>query len=380
MVNGRQMRVLLIIPKYYGAPWNEGVKNIARRLASYLAAGGHQVLVESTGDGVKTEEVGEYGEKIYYTEKFEDRHIKHRRPWVRGRLWRSMIELTRRVVDQSDPDAVVLFASASLFLGLRVCLMKLFVGSRLVLYVTGLNKPTFGASWLAPKVKVIVGSPFLLRWFPHATVVHPVTSIQFKADRLSNSSPCPQRPLSLLYLGTAQKERGVEYLLKAMVIALGRTKCSLALTLALNGIGEENHNQVKSLIANMGLEDIVSVKGIVDTSQAYRESDVVVIPRQEPTRMAFPVRILEALSFNKPLIVTNICDMGLLVEGCALVVDPKNPGDLASAIVNLAEDRRLLQRLSNNCPALNQKYAPRISLETISSVLKEVTNGRCRPN
>ena len=308
------MRVLLIMPKYYGAPWHEGVKSIARRLASYLRSNNHEVLVVSAGDGARTEEVGQYGEKIYRARQVEDRQIKHRRLWIRGRLWLSMIQLTRRIVGESEPDAAILFASGSLFLGPRASLLKSFLGSRLILYVTGLNNPTFGASWLVPDVKVIVGSPFLLRWFPNATVVHPVTPIDFKTHGLSDSPPHSGRPLSLLYLGGAQKERGVGYLLKGVAIARGRTQCELALTLALNGVGEENHHLIESQIARLGLEDIVSIQGIVDTSQAYQESDVVVIPRQEPTRMAFPVRILEALSFEKPMIVTSMCDMGRLVD------------------------------------------------------------------
>jgi len=374
------MRVLLIIPEHYGAPWQEGVRCIARRLAAHLAAKGHEVLLVSPGHGVRNAEVGQYGEKIYYAMPAKEGQTGLNRLWARGRIWLSLIKLTRRIFDEREPDAAILFASGSLFLGPRACLLKSFLGSRLVLYVTGLNNPTLGASWLVPDVKVIVGSPFLLGWFPNATVAYPVTPTHFKADGLSDSPRYSSSRLSLLYLGTAQKERGVEYLLKGVAIARGLTRCELTLTLALNGIGAENHHRIESLIAQLGLEDIVSVQGIVDTSQAYRESDVVVIPRQRPIRMAFPVRIVEALSFQKPMIVTSMCDMGRLVDGCGLVVDPKNPGDLARAIVNLAGDRRLLQRLSNNCPSLMQKYESSNSLQIITSVLKEVAHGRYQPN
>ena len=368
------MRVLLVIPKYYGAPWQDGVKCIARRLVSYLRSKRHEVIVVSAGHGASTERIGEYGEKIYYAMEVEDLRNKDRRLWIRGRLWLSMINLARRVMHENEPDVALLFASGSLFLGLRAAILKSVLGGRLVLYVTGLNNPIFGTGWLIPDLKVIVGSPFLLRWFPNATVAYPATPIHFKADRRSNSFRHPSSPLSLLYLGTAQRERGVEYLLKGVAIARGRTQCQLRLTLCLNGTGEENHDDITRQIAGLALNDIVSVHGIVDSSQAYRCSDVVVIPRQKPTRMSFPVRIIEALSFQKPLIVTSMCDMGRLAEGSALVVDPRSPDDLAKAIVKLAEDHRLYQRLSDECASLMRKYEPGASLDIIYSVLRNMAH------
>ena len=100
-----------------------------------------------------------------------------------------------------------------------------------------------------------------------------------------------------------------------------------------------------------------------------RKGDVVVIPRQEPTKMAFPVRILEALSFSKPVIVTTMCEMGRLVPDCGLVVDPADPRDLAREVVRLAEDPALHRKLSENCAAALERYDPVRSLETIEATL-----------
>ena len=92
--------------------------------------------------------------------------------------------------------------------------------------------------------------------------------------------------------------------------------------------------------------------------------------------MSFPVRILESLSYNKPVIVTSMCDMGSLIDDCGLVANPRDPEDLARAIISLAEDSELYQRLSNNCATVLQKYQPNQTLETIYSVLKGVVDER----
>ena len=123
------------------------------------------------------------------------------------------------------------------------------------------------------------------------------------------------------------------------------------------------------MIRDLGLQDGVSVHGIVDINEAYRTTDVLIIPRQQPIRMSFPVRILESLSYNIPVIVTSVCDMGSLVHDCGLEVDPRKPEDLAQAIVRLAEDMNLYNRLSSNCPTMLQKYETNRTLRTIYSVL-----------
>ena len=369
------MRVLLILPKYYGPPWREGVTNIARRFAQYLSAKNNEVLIACPGRGVSTEETGEFGEKIYYTRPLKDRRAKDRRPWIRAWFWLRMIRLVRTLADKSQPDVAILVASGSLFLGPRTLLIKSLLGSRLIVYVTGLNKPTFGINWFLPKIELLVGSPFLLRWFPRATVAYPVIPSHFKPPADPAIERQPDSPLSLLYLGTAQKERGVMYLLAGVAAAREGTQRPLRLTLALNGTGNENEEHVRDSIVGLGLEDIVSLQRVVDADEAYRETDVVLIPRQVPTRMSFPLRILESLSYGRPVIVTDVCDMGSLVDGCGLVVDPTDPGTLAKAIVTLAEDSSLYHRLSHNCATVLQRYDSTKTLETVHSVLERVGRG-----
>lgn len=371
------MRALIVAPKIYGPPWHDGVKNIVRRLTKDLRDRGDEVMIVSIGRAESAPNIGEFGEEIFYSIPVEDRQAKDRRLWKRLLLWWAMINLVRNILRKKDPDVCLLLASGSLFLGPRAFIFRRLLGRRLVIYVSGLNRPAFGINWFLGNTKIIVGSPFLLRWFPQAIVAYPLLPTHLEAiePSIDARDKSDNKPFSILYLGTSQRERGVEYLLNGVALALKRTHRSLKLTLALNSVGNENDRRINQLIIDFGLTDIVTVLGVVDTDKAYRDADVVVIPRQSPIRMSFPLRIIESLRYHKPLIVTSVCEMGNLIEGCGLVVNSKDPNELAQAIVDLSDDSNKYDRLSNNCPTLIQKYESRQSLEIIYSELKSAAEG-----
>ena len=335
------MKVLVFTSKRYDATRHEGVLNLMHRVVKYLIEQGDEVVVLAVGSGQPT--VGEWEETVYFTPQPRSLGLA-RRALFSVQQHRTM----RRVVRLEKPNAALFFASGSLFLGPRVLLLKRLFGSRIAIYISGLGKPSVGVNWFAGRLPVLVGSPFLLRWFSGATVAYPVTPIHFrqKAREVTRKT---SEGLSLLYLGTAQRERGVPYLLAGFAEAFRRTRVPIRLRLALNGIGGENETNIQALIDRLGLRPVVSVDGIIDTDEAYESADVVVIPRQEQIRMAFPVRIVEALAYNTPLIVTSACEMGQLVDGCGLEVDPRRPTSLADAIVRLAEDRELYRRMVDAC-------------------------------
>ena len=361
-------RVLVITSVYYGEPWREGVINITRRLAQYLTGKGDQVtIITPSRRGESGPAIGAHGEDIVYVASLDAETFGNR-----VRYWRSVNRCVRRMMRGQTPDVVLAFASASPWLGPRVLRWNALVGSRLVLYITGLGRPGFGRNWLVGRTETLVGSPFLLRWFPHATVGYPVPSVQL----LRPSSPSPrskEHGLSLLYLGTAEKERGVEYLLRGISEARLLTTRPLRLTLALNGIGKENEDRIRRLISELDLSDIVTTRGVVDINEAYADADVVVIPRQADYRMSFPVRIVEALSCNKPLIVTSMCGMGELVDGCGLTVDPADPHDLARAITRIADEPGLHATLAARCPEVLERYAPMQTLKQLHALLERVS-------
>jgi len=362
------MRVLIITQKHYTPPWNEGVINIIRRLSHFLSVQKDELIIVCAGRKKDVVE-GEYGEKILPILSHKNRQF-----WGRVGTWFYLAKHVRKIVEDYQPDVALVFVSASLFLGPRAVILKSLLGARLVLYISGLGRPAWGVNWFSKDIKIFVGSPFLLRYFPHATIAYPIIPVHLVKQRPILKKKGNHEPFTILYLGTTQKERGVEYLLKSFAIATKQTQQPLKLVLALNGVGRLNQEQVEQLVKDLNLDKNVSVAGIVDTNTAYNSTDVVVIPRQKPIRMSFPVRILEALSFSKPVIVTSICEMGKLVKGCGVEVNPQSPMDLALAIVKLSEDRNLYQSLSDNCNEVLSKYDPNKTLDTIYSKLRLIAN------
>jgi glycosyltransferase involved in cell wall biosynthesis len=364
------MRVLIITQKRYTPPWNEGIINIIRRLSHFLSEQKDELAIVCAGRE-KDLLIGEYGEKILPILSHKNRQF-----WGRVGLWFYLAKHVRKIVEDYQPDVALVFVSASLFLVPRTIILKYLLGSRLVLYVSGLGRPSWGVNWFSKDIKMFVGSPFLLRYFPNATIAYPVIPVHLAQEQPILNKKEKNEPFSILYLGTTQKERGIEYLLKGFAIACQQTQQSLKLVLALNGVGRLNRNEVEQLVKDLDLDNNVSVAGIVDTNIVYNSTDVVVIPRQKPIRMSFPVRILEALTFGKPVIVTSICEMGKLVDGCGIEVNPQSPGSLASAIVKLAENRNLYQSLSDNCNVVLSKYDSHKTLTTIYSKLRLIANER----
>lgn len=365
------MRILIILPNYYGPPWSEGVANIARRLVKHLLDQGHEIEVVCSGlEGADPDRPGEFGEEIHLVPP-----SKNRRTRFRFRFWRAFLGQVRQVRDTFRPEASLVFSSASRFFSPRARLFRWLLGPSTVFYVSGLNRPLPAPKPFSRAFRVVVGSPFLRRWFPGAPVAHPVTPIHLKPDASPPAGGRAEGPFFVLFLGALQRERGVEYLIQAMAVARKMTERELRLTIAVNSREEPLSlapvAEIERLISSLGLDDIVELRGLCDTNELYRAADVVVIPRQEPTKMAFPVRILESVSFSTPLIVSTMCDMGQLVVDCGLVIDPTDPEDLARAIVKLAEDRALHEKLSRGCATALERYDPAASLAAIHSVLME---------
>lgn len=367
----QSMRILITLPNYYGPPWSEGVANIARRLVKHLLDAGHEVTVICSGlEGTDPDRPGEFGELVHLVPPTKDRLTR-----FRFRFWRAFLRHVREVRDTFRPDVSLVFSSGSRAFSLRARLFQRLLGPRTAFYVSGLNRPLPGTRPVSRRFRVIVGSPFLHRWFPDAPVAHPVTPLHLKPDGTPPAVGRADGPFRVLFLGALQKERGVEYLIRGLAAAREMTDRQLQLTIAVNSRGESQSlapvAEIERLISSLELDDIVELRGLCDTNELYRAADVVVIPRQEPTKMAFPVRILESVSFSTPLIVSTMCDMGQLVEDCGLVIDPAVPEDLARAIVKLAEDPVLYEKLSRGCTTALERYDPAVSLATIESVLME---------
>jgi glycosyltransferase involved in cell wall biosynthesis len=293
-------------------------------------------------------------------------------PLVQSRVWWSAARVIRCLA--SEIDVVLLMACVTSALGLRTAMLKGLGRRPLVLYVTGLGRPRVGYRLGLSANRILIGSEFLQQWFPGAGIIYPFLSVSMKLDETEMSEQDGDGVFKVLCLGSLEPGRGVEYLLRAMALVRKQVDDRAKLIIAWNGKGGRNYQNIQRLIDELDIRGIVDWRGRVNVSSLYRESDVVVIPRATEERMSFPVRIVEALHMRKPVIVSRICGMEGLVEGCGLAVKPRDAGSLARAILDLAHNTALREQLAENCTQVVRRFDSRVSLDRLISELRKVAS------
>ncbi|MBL8089646.1 MAG: glycosyltransferase family 4 protein [Anaerolineales bacterium] len=128
-------------------------------------------------------------------------------------------------------------------------------------------------------------------------------------------------------------------------------------------VGEGKFRQeLEQLIQSANVQNFVTLAGYQDRETALaiiNASDIFMMPsRYEGT----PVALLEAASLGVPIIASQVGGIPELVthQQEALLVPPENPSELASAILQLINDKKLASRLATNA---KDKAQTQFSLE-----------------
>lgn len=331
-----------MISPHYGPPWNEGVRNMARCLVDFLESRGERVCV------ISRKLMDESGLTTALLMKV---------PGLRSVAFNFFVCLCAR---KFQPDRIILLSSLSSGLGIKCCLLQKVVKKPVILYVTGLRPWTFGYRFLLRAERTIVNSEFLKSFFKDADVIPPfIDAKKFVRKQTPKGRSTPL----ILFLGAFEKCRGVEHLVRAMGSLNGHVKAKLVL--AWDGRGARRYRHILKTIGESragGKVELVKGGNPVDL---YSRASVVVIPRVSPERMAFPVRILEAVTAGVPLIVSRINGMDQIVDGCGLAVEPRNEKALAAAIERILTDRELYLRLTEGCREKSVQWDSEKNLERL---------------
>jgi glycosyltransferase involved in cell wall biosynthesis len=173
--------------------------------------------------------------------------------------------------------------------------------------------------------------------------------------RISNAVHVPQQPeriapqsaLRVTYIGRLVAGKGVLDLLDAMRI-ITREYAAIPIRLQLAGAGPLDA-QLAAAIAEHGLSDRVQILGQVVGAAKHRlleQTDVFVLPTWLPERL--PYALLESMAAGIPAVACAVGGVTEVVQDRlnGLLVPPRRPDLLASAIIELARDRQLLQQMS----------------------------------
>jgi len=197
---------------------------------------------------------------------------------------------------------------------------------------------------------------------------------RFKPDNLARESINQEfglDPGAPLVVHTARYHPMKDH--RTMLLAVKRVSESLAAARFLlvgHRVTDENQ-ELKSLCQNLGLSNAVILGGErSDLPRLMAAADVAVL--SSAWGEGFPNVIGEAMACCTPCVVTDVGDSSLIVGDCGKVVPSQDPGALATAIIELLSDKRLLKDLGTKARARIQEF---YSIEKISRSYLDLYQG-----
>lgn len=152
----------------------------------------------------------------------------------------------------------------------------------------------------------------------------------------------------LLYIGRISPEKGIEYLIRAMVYVKRKD-----LKLIIVGYGKKGYvERLDTIIKRLHLDDIIFISGGVSYSEIpvyYKMADIVILPSTGDYE-AFPFVIIEAFASQRPVIATRVGGVPEIVMDNinGYIVPPKNFRALARKIDMQLENPELRYRFARH--------------------------------
>ena len=178
--------------------------------------------------------------------------------------------------------------------------------------------------------------------WPKIAVVH--CGVDIEAFPVKGAASRAGRPLRILNVGRLVSVKGQALLLEAAALLAQR---GLDYCLTIVGDGPLG-NALRERTRELGIEGSVEFTGSVgqdDIATLYRDADLFCLPS---LREGVPVVLMEAMASGVPVIASRIMGIPELVEDgvTGLLVPPGRADALADAIMRLAGDRELCDRLA----------------------------------
>lgn len=149
----------------------------------------------------------------------------------------------------------------------------------------------------------------------------------------------------ILFVGTLEPRKNLIALLEAYRIFRNRLKTYKDIRLVVAGMKGWLFQETMSRIREMPPEMAPIVTGYVDDADLpylYSAAKMAVVPSFYE---GFGLPCLEAMACGTPLICSNTSSMPEVVGDAALMVSPKEPEEMAQAMVRLAENEELAEEL-----------------------------------
>ena len=197
---------------------------------------------------------------------------------------------------------------------------------------------------------------YVNQYFPaHYTVIpNGIDAARFANPRLEPPPGCPDGPQNILFVGRLEKRKGLKYLLQAFPRV--KESCPRA-RLVVVGEGRLRAH-LQRAVAESGLAD-VTFAGLVpaeELARYYRAAHLFCAPATGFE--SFGIVLLEAMAAGLPVVASDIVGFRQVVshgeEG--LLVPPRDPEELARALITLLRDRELWRSMSRRGRATAARY------------------------
>ena len=195
-----------------------------------------------------------------------------------------------------------------------------------------------------------------------------VEEVQFvRQERVANTY------ITFLFLGALGERKGIFDLLE--VIASNKDKYSDYIKVVVGGNGEIR--RFKEFVNKYELNDIVSYRGWISGNEKLellKESDVYILPSYNE---GLPLSILEAMSYNMPIISTSVGGIPEVVVHLqnGYLIEPGNKVQIKSAIDHFIDNPNLIYSYGNSSSKLVKPYYASMVIPKLEKIYKEILHG-----
>jgi glycosyltransferase involved in cell wall biosynthesis len=133
----------------------------------------------------------------------------------------------------------------------------------------------------------------------------------------------------IMFLGTPRPHKGIEDIIAA-VRKVGRSDIRVVV------VGVEPGDAFVERLRARNRELLITI-GLIPFSDIPRflsMADLVVLPQKNDPRSVgqIPAKLIDAMAMAKPIIATGVSDIGKMLQGCGIVIEPDAHDQLAASI------------------------------------------------
>lgn len=370
------MRILILV-HYFLPRWLAGTELATYHIAKGLAKLGHDIhIITSLDKGLPNEE-------------YMDGFLIHRIKLIEGprflRLifyWISILFIVKSI------DPCIIHVQGLPLAPAAFCSRLLF-GKRYIIWCRSSNWYKESTDSLQEKVYNIVSSKILYKLsmnyaeyvlaltrsmsteinkynignkvlvIPNGIDIDVFDSVCVRSQKFNNN-------FIVLWVGRFRTEKGIEYLIRAMLFLVGRIK---NIRLLLIGEGPMEL-KLKELTKKLNLDEFIVFIGKVPNEKIPEYmlySDVFVLPS---ITEGFPLVLLEAMASGLPIIASRVDGIPEIIQDGknGFLVEPANPNAIAQSILKIYTDCQLKNEISS----YNKEFAKNFSWENIAMRIDEL--------